>query len=297
MDYLVNLLILFSIYGILAISLNLLVGYTGLISMAHVAFYGIGAYALALLTTYTPDYLAKVAPAPLLELTNVHAGYDGKPALHGVNLVCHQGQIVTILGPNGAGKSTVLKTIFGLLPAKQGSMTWQGVPISPNPHRLVANGLSFAPQGKSVFPNLTVRENLETGVHFVSDTKDVKNRLEEMLALFPALQTKLDQPAGKLSGGQRQMVVLARGLMTRPKLLLLDEPSLGLSPKIVREVFARIQEINQRLGTAFIIVEHNLKSLLSIVDHAYILTQGRVLAAGKPTDPTIQQEIHNIFKL
>ncbi len=235
--------------------------------------------------------------APLLELNDIHAGYDGRPMLQGINMACREGEIITILGPNGAGKSTLLKTIFGLLPLNKGTIRWQGENIKPAPHRMVESGLSFAPQGKSVFPNLTVKENLETGVHFIKDSKDVKSRLDEMLTLFPALEEKLDERAGDLSGGQQQMVVLARGLMTRPKLLLLDEPSLGLAPKIVREVFARIKDINERLGTAFIIVEHNLKSLLSIVDHAYVLSQGRVIAAGAPGDKAIKATVSNIFKL
>lgn len=234
---------------------------------------------------------------PLLELNDIHAGYDGRPMLQGINMVCQGGDIITVLGPNGAGKSTVLKTIFGLLPTQHGAIRWQGQNVRPMPHWMVENGLSFAPQGKSVFPNLTVKENLETGVHFIRDSRDVKNRLDEMLALFPALEEKLNERAGNLSGGQQQMVVLARGLMTRPKLLLLDEPSLGLAPKIVREVFTRIKEINERLGTAFIIVEHNLKSLLSIVDQAYVIHQGRVMAAGAPTDTAIQKTVQNIFKL
>lgn len=234
---------------------------------------------------------------PLLELKDIYAGYDGRPMLQGINMICREGEIITILGPNGAGKSTVLKTIFGLLPAQQGAIKWQGHTVKPAPRRMVESGLSFAPQGKSVFPNLTVKENLETGVHFIKEGMNVKNRFDEMLALFPTLEEKLGERAGDLSGGQQQMVVLARGLMTRPKLLLLDEPSLGLAPKILREVFARIKDINERLGTAFIIVEHNLKSLLSIVDHAYVLNQGRVIAAGPPGDEAIKATVGNIFKL
>jgi branched-chain amino acid transport system ATP-binding protein len=233
----------------------------------------------------------------LLELNDVQAGYDGRPALHGINMACREREIIAILGPNGAGKSTILKTIFGLLPLHKGTIRWQGLETQPVPHFMVENGLSFAPQGKSVFPNLTVKENLETGVHFVGDSKEVKNRLDEMLTLFPALEEKLKERAGDLSGGQQQMVVLARGLMTRPRLLLLDEPSLGLAPKVVREVFSRIKEINERLGTAFIIVEHNLKSLLSIVDQTYILGQGRIIAAGTPSDSVIKMIVENVFKL
>lgn len=233
----------------------------------------------------------------LLDLSNVYVEYNRFRALHGVDLSCAQGQITALLGPNGAGKSTVLKAAFGLLPVSDGAISWQGKAIKPVPHRMVESGLSFTPQGKSVFPTLSVKENLETAVHFIKDRGEVQNRLDEVVSLFPALEDKWNTEAGTLSGGQQQMVVLARGLMTRPRLLLLDEPSLGLSPKLVKEVFAKIKEINEKLGTAFIIVEHNLKSLLDIVDHAYVLRQGKLVASGSPTDGALRETIRNIFKL
>lgn len=235
--------------------------------------------------------------AALLELSNVYAEYNRFRALHGVDITCSEGQIIALLGPNGAGKSTVLKAAFGLQSVCEGIVKWQGNAVTPTPHKMVQDGLSYAPQGKSVFPTLSVRENLETAVHFLKDGKEIKTRLDEVIALFPALQDKWNEEAGKLSGGQQQMVVLARGLMTKPKLLLLDEPSLGLSPKLVKEVFTKIHEINQKLGTAFIIVEHNLKSLLDIVSHTYVLRQGKVIAHGTPSDPAISDTIQNIFKL
>ncbi|MCF8495895.1 MAG: ABC transporter ATP-binding protein [Alphaproteobacteria bacterium] len=233
----------------------------------------------------------------LLELAGVDAGYTAQKALQGITMSFPAGKVVTLLGPNGAGKSTVLKTIFGLLPARAGTISWQGQTIRPIPYAMVQDGMSYVPQGRSVFPNLSVRENLETAVYFLRDKKDVKARLEEMRALFPALKDKWDEPAGRLSGGQQQMVVLARGLMTRPKMLLLDEPSLGLSPKLVKEAFAKIGEINRTLGTAFVIVEHNLKSLLGIVDYAYILRQGQIVTEGNPADKGIQDVILKMFKL
>lgn len=233
---------------------------------------------------------------PLLELSNVTVEYNRFRALQGVSFACGQGQIVALLGPNGAGKSTILKAAFGLLPS-EGTVSWQGNVVRPTPHDMVQSGLSFTPQGKSVFPTLSVKENLETAVHFISSRKDIENRLDEVVSLFPALEGKWNAEAGTLSGGQQQMVVLARGLMTRPKLLLLDEPSLGLAPKLVKEVFIKVKEINQRLGTAFVIVEHNLKSLLDIVDHAYVLRQGKVVSSGPPSDPALRETIQNIFKL
>lgn len=234
---------------------------------------------------------------PLVELSNVYVEYNRFRALHGINLICNEGEILALLGPNGAGKSTILKAAFGLMPASEGTIKWQGNVVKPTPHTMVQQGLSFAPQGKSVFPTLTVKENLETAVHFIKDGKDIESRLDEVISLFPALEDKWKAEAGTLSGGQQQMVVLARGLMTRPKMLLLDEPSLGLAPKLVKDVFEKIREINKRLGTAFIIVEHNLKSLLDIVDHACVLRQGRVVTSGPPTDAALRETIQNIFKL
>ncbi|MCC7305569.1 MAG: ABC transporter ATP-binding protein [Alphaproteobacteria bacterium] len=234
---------------------------------------------------------------PLLELSGVTVQYNRFRALHSVDLACGQGQIVALLGPNGAGKSTILKAAFGLLPLFEGRVSWQGKALKPAPYEMVQSGLSFTPQGKSVFPTLSVKENLETAVHFIRIRKDIQDRLDEVVNLFPALEGKWNAEAGTLSGGQQQMVVLARGLMTRPKLLLLDEPSLGLAPKLVKEVFIKVKEINKRLGTAFVIVEHNLKSLLDIVDYACVLRQGRVISAGLPTDPALRDTIQNIFKL
>jgi branched-chain amino acid transport system ATP-binding protein len=234
---------------------------------------------------------------PLLELSNIYVEYSRFRALHGIDLTCGQGQIVALLGPNGAGKSTILKAAFGLLPVSGGFVKWQGRQIIPAPSVMVQSGLSFTPQGKSVFSTLTVRENLEAAVHFIKNPREIKIRLDEVIGLFPGLEDKWNAEAGKLSGGQQQMVVLARGLMARPKLLLLDEPSLGLAPKLVKDVFKKLKEINQRLGTAFIIVEHNLKSLLDIVDHAYVLRQGRLVSKGAPADDALRDTIQNIFKL
>lgn len=235
--------------------------------------------------------------APLLDLTSLCVDYNHFRALEDVDLTCRAGEVIALLGPNGAGKSTILKTAFGLIPATGGTIKWCGETVMPTPQEMVRRGLSYVPQGRSVFPTLTVRENLETSVHFLNNRKEIAGRLDEMLELFPALKEKWKAEAGTLSGGQQQMVVLARGLMTRPKLLLLDEPSLGLSPKLVREVFARVGEINKKLGTAFIVVEHNIKSLMAIVDHALVLKQGKPAFAGTPDDPALQDVIRNIFKM
>jgi branched-chain amino acid transport system ATP-binding protein len=216
----------------------------------------------------------------LLKLNDLHVHYGGVKALNGATVAVDEGEIVALLGPNGAGKSTVLKALFGLAPIESGSIWWHGNAIQPKSHEAVQMGISFVPQGRRVFKHLTVRENIEIGAFVLNDRSLIKQRMAEVLDLFPALKEKLSAKSGQLSGGQQQMVAIARGLMTDPKVLLLDEPSLGLAPKIVKEVFAKIKEINERRKTAIIIVEHNLKSLLSIATRAYVLDKGRVVGEG-----------------
>lgn len=216
----------------------------------------------------------------LLCLENIHVHFGGVRALTGVSLCFDEGEIVALMGPNGAGKSTVLKTIFGLVTATQGKVSLYGQEIQPVPHEIVKLGISFVPQGRRVFKYLTVRENLELGGISINNKHVLKERLDEVLALFPALKEKLNSKSGTLSGGQQQMVAIARGLITDPKLLLLDEPSLGLAPKVVTEVFEKIKEINQKRKMAIVVVEHNIKSLLPITDRAYILDKGVLVHTG-----------------
>jgi branched-chain amino acid transport system ATP-binding protein len=213
----------------------------------------------------------------LLQLKNINVHYDGVKALNNVNIAIDEGEIVALMGPNGAGKSTVLKAMFGLVPLDSGQILWHEKPITPITHEMVNLGISFVPQGRRVFKYLTVEENLAIGGYTVNPPAEIKRRIAELLEIFPMLKTKRHAKSGELSGGQQQMLAIARGLMTEPKILLLDEPSLGLSPKMVKEVFAKIQEINHRHQTAVVVVEHNLKSLLAIVDRAYVLAQGQVI--------------------
>ena len=217
----------------------------------------------------------------LLQLNNIHVHYGGVKALDGISIKIDEGEIVALMGPNGAGKSTVLKAIFGLAPVESGDVMFNGNKINLKPHELVELGISFVPQGRRVFKNLTVLENIEIGGHAIKSKTVLKERMEEVLNIFPALKEKLSQKSGELSGGQQQMVALARGLITDPKLLLLDEPSLGLAPKIVKEVFAKIKEINEKRNTAIVVVEHNLKSLLEITDRAYVLDKGKIVSMGE----------------
>ncbi len=221
-------------------------------------------------------------PETLLTLTDIHVHYGGVKALDGASVVVDEGEVIALLGPNGAGKSTILKTMFGLAPIESGTVKWHGHEIKPVPHEVVHRGIAFVPQGRRVFRHLTVKENLELGGWLCTSSKELKERLEEVLEIFPALKGKIKAKSGSLSGGQQQMVAIARGLMSDPKILLLDEPSLGLAPKIVKEVFEKIREINERRKTAIVVVEHNIQSILSIVDRAYILDKGKVVIEGKP---------------
>ncbi len=221
-------------------------------------------------------------PAELLSLNNISVQYGGVHALTDVDFALQQGEVVALMGPNGAGKSTVLKAIFGIAPIESGELFFQGVKFSPVPHEIVKKGISFVPQGRQIFKSLSVKENLEMGAFALESGRETKKRMEEVLKLFPVLRTKLSAPAKSLSGGQQQMVAIARGLMTEPVLLLLDEPTVGLSPKVVKEVIDKIQEINKTKKTTIVIVEHNIRSVISIVDRVYILDKGKVILEGRP---------------
>lgn len=218
----------------------------------------------------------------LLQLKNVSVRYGGVHALDGVTVEIDEGEVVVLMGPNGAGKSTILKAIFGIAPLSSGEALWHEKSFTPVSHEVVRRGIAFVPQGRRVFRDLTVEENLEMGACIVKDKKEVRRRMDEVMALFPALKAKQRTKARLLSGGQQQMAAIARGLMVDPKVLLLDEPSLGLAPKIVKEVFAKIKEINERRKTALMIVEHNIKSILHIVTRAYVLDKGKVVFAHTP---------------
>ena len=220
----------------------------------------------------------------LLKVKDAHVHYGGVKALDGASVSLDEGEIVALMGPNGAGKSTILKTIFGLAELSHGKVLWHERSIKPVPHEMAAEDIAFVPQGRRVFRHLTVRENLEIGGFIVHNRKLLQERIDEVLEFFPALKAKINAKSATLSGGQQQMLAIARALVTRPNVLLLDEPSLGLAPKIVKEVFAKIKEINARHRTAIFVVEHNLKSLLHIVNRAYVLDKGAVVAEGKPDD-------------
>lgn len=226
--------------------------------------------------------MLKSSSEMLLALDKVDVRFGDLRILEDVSVSVDEGEVVAIMGPNGAGKSTVLKALFGAVPVAAGTVRFHEAPIIAQSHEMVERRVAFVPQGRRVFPSLSVEENLEIGALNVKNKAEIMRRLEEVYKLFPVLKTKRKEASGTLSGGQQQMVAIGRGLMSDPNILLLDEPSLGLSPKMVKEVFASIKLINEKHNTAIVIVEHNLKSLLEIVDRAYVLDTGRVVASGDP---------------
>jgi branched-chain amino acid transport system ATP-binding protein len=214
---------------------------------------------------------------PLLTLSDVHTGYGPIEVLKGIDLVVYPGEIVTVLGANGAGKSTTLMTVSGVNRCRRGAVTFEGAPIHQcPPHEIVRRGISQVPEGRRIFPRLTVDENLEMGAFHRGSAADRAGDMERMFALFPILKERRRQLGGTLSGGEQQMLAISRALMARPKLLLLDEPSLGLAPKIVVQIFEIIREINGQ-GTTILLVEQNANMALHIAHRGYVLETGKIV--------------------
>jgi ABC-type branched-subunit amino acid transport system ATPase component len=229
----------------------------------------------------------------LLDVRHVSSGYGEMQILHDISLRVDAGEVVTLIGPNGAGKSTLLKTIFGLLPPTAGQILFESSDITGlSSPALVRRGMSFVPQVDNVFPSLTVRENLEMGA-FVRGG-GIAKRLEEMYTFFPTLRLKCNQRVAGLSGGERQMVALGRALMLDPRLLLLDEPSAGLSPRLVGMVFEKIAEINQA-GVALLIVEQNAKQALRLSHRGYVLASGQVRLEGQGDQLLSNEEVGRLY--
>lgn len=227
--------------------------------------------------------------SPLLEVKDMHVHYGAIHAIQGLNIKVNQGEIVTILGSNGAGKTTTLHSISGLVPISSGEILFDGKPIHTYPaHKIVAEGLAQSPEGRMVFPDLTVQENLEMGAYLREDNKQIKEDLEYMFKLFPRLLERKKQLAGTLSGGEQQMLAIARAYMANPRLLLLDEPSLGIAPILVQAIFDAIVEINKH-GTTVLLVEQNAYAALKIAHRAYVIATGEMFMEG-PADELIKNE-------
>ena len=216
----------------------------------------------------------------LLEVSNIETYYGPIMAIRGISFDVPKGQIVTILGANGAGKTTILKTVSGVMDPQKGSVVFAGGPIHGlDPDRVMRLGLTHVPEGREVFPFLSVRENLRMGAYTRKDADGVTQDLAMVYDYFPVLQARADQRAGSLSGGEQQMLAISRALMARPAMMLLDEPSLGLSPKLVKEIFDIIVRINKERGVTVLLVEQNANMALHIADYGYVLEVGRIVMA------------------
>jgi branched-chain amino acid transport system ATP-binding protein len=219
-------------------------------------------------------------PAPMLVVDQLDFAYDDLQVLWGISLTVRQGEIVTLVGSNGAGKSTTLKNISRLLHWTSGTITFDGENLGPlEPHDVVARGIVQIPEGRRIFPEMTVVENLRMGSYLESSRKDREQNFERVFSLFPRLEEREKQLGGTLSGGEQQMLAIARGLMANPRLLLLDEPSLGLAPLLVKNIFQIISEIN-RQGVTILLIEQNVRQSLLIANRAYVLETGRVVLSG-----------------
>lgn len=234
--------------------------------------------------------------SPLLEVRDLHVRYGDIPALRGVSLTVHPGEVVALIGPNGAGKTTTLRAISGLVPVNSGGIVFNGADITGAPaHAIVRYGITHVPEGRGIFTNLTVRENLELA-SFVRrrDRAALAAARERVFELFPRLRERLDQPGATLSGGEQQMLAFARALMTGGKLLLLDEPSMGLAPVLVNQIFADIREVKRR-GATILLVEQNAWQALSVADRAYVLETGRVVLEGTAADLRASPEVKRAY--
>ncbi|MBR4400257.1 MAG: ABC transporter ATP-binding protein [Synergistes sp.] len=233
--------------------------------------------------------------AALLEVRDIHCSYDHVPVIHGVSLEVNSGEIVAILGANGAGKSTTMRTIAGLMHPTEGSVVFDGKDITKMPaSSSIKQGLSYVPEGRRLFAKLTVRENLELGAFTNADKNSVQERLEEMFELFPILKDRAGQTAETMSGGEQQMCAIARGLMSRPKLIMLDELSLGLQPSLVEKVFETVAEIRKR-GVTILLVEQMVQEALEIADRGYVLQTGRVVYSGTAKELLDSEEVRKAY--
>jgi branched-chain amino acid transport system ATP-binding protein len=221
----------------------------------------------------------------MLRVERIKVSYDEVPALHEVSFKVEKGQIVSIVGANGAGKSTILKAISSVLRPDEGSIYFEDQRTDRiPPHQVVNMGIAHVPEGRRLFARLSVKQNLTLGAYTRKSEEHRQSTLKKIFGLFPVLEKRQDQRAGTLSGGEQQMLAIARGLMSKPKLLMLDEPSMGIMPKLITEIFEMIQRVNQEEGLTILLVEQNVQEALELAHYAYILQTGRVVMEGKPAE-------------
>ena len=232
----------------------------------------------------------------MLEIKNLTVNYGAIGALHGISLQAQAGGIVTLIGSNGAGKTTTLKTISGLLKPKAGEILYEGKNIAGlPPHEIVKRGLCHVPEGRMIFANLTVLENLHMGAYLQPDKTSVRRELEFVFSIFPRLKERVAQVAGTLSGGEQQMLAIGRALMARPRLLMLDEPSLGLAPLLVKTIFEKIVEINRERGLTILLVEQNANRALEISSFGYVLETGKITVQGDSASLRQNPQVKNAY--
>ncbi len=221
----------------------------------------------------------------MLEVSDLVSGYAKSEVLQGISLKIMKGQIATIIGPNGAGKTTLFRTIFGLLPARKGRVLFEGEDLSNQPPiARIERGIALVPQGRNVFPDLGVLENMEMGAYTIKNKRQIRATMEECYHLFPVLQERKKQRAGTLSGGEQQMLVIARALMSKPRFIMLDEPSLGISPRLVKEIFKTIDIINKMTGVTICLVEQNANIALKLGHFGYVMEGGQIRMSGPTQD-------------
>lgn len=231
----------------------------------------------------------------MLKIENLVVSYGGIEALKGISFEVEEGKIVTLIGANGAGKSTTLKSIVGLVKPKSGSITYMSHDLlSQKTKNIVRKGITLVPEGRRVFPNLTVLENLRIGAFFRKDESSIKEDLEWVYSLFPILKDRTWQPAGTLSGGEQQMLAVGRALMSRPKLMMMDEPSLGLAPLLVKEIFEIIKEIHKQ-GVTILLIEQNANAALHIADTGYVMETGRIVLKGTGKELLSNDEVKKAY--
>ncbi len=232
----------------------------------------------------------------MLELRNVNAAYGNIQVLHDINLEIHTGEIITLIGANGAGKSTTLMAVSGIVPVRSGKILLEGDPIHKlSPEKLVSMGVCQVPEGRRIFPALTVMENLDMGAFLRSDSEGIKQDLEYVLELFPILAERRNQDGGTLSGGEQQMLAMSRALMARPKLLLLDEPSMGLAPLVIKQIFEIIQKINKEHNTTIFLVEQNANQALHIAGRGYVIENGVITISDSAENLLTNQDVQKAY--